>query len=95
VSFPRVLGQLPIYYNHEPTGRPCDPTSKIVHLLDGCTGLRQFGTRRAELVEVFKRQGDDMARYVGEFTEPMQLRAVLVDRVIDRPEVADHIEGDR
>ena len=24
VSFPRALGQIPIYYNHEPTGRPCD-----------------------------------------------------------------------
>ena len=22
VSFPRMLGQVPIYYNHEPTGRP-------------------------------------------------------------------------
>lgn len=28
VSFPRTLGQVPIYYNHEPTGRPCDPASK-------------------------------------------------------------------
>jgi beta-glucosidase len=28
VSFPRALGQVPIYYNHEPTGRPCDVTFK-------------------------------------------------------------------
>ena len=28
VSFPRRVGQVPIYYNHEPTGRPCDATSK-------------------------------------------------------------------
>jgi beta-glucosidase len=28
VSFPLRLGQVPIYYNHEPTGRPCDPTFK-------------------------------------------------------------------
>ena len=28
VSFPRALGQVPIYYNHEPTGRPCDVTQK-------------------------------------------------------------------
>jgi beta-glucosidase len=27
-SFPRRVGQVPIYYNHEPTGRPCDATSK-------------------------------------------------------------------
>jgi beta-glucosidase len=28
VSFPRRVGQVPIYYNHENTGRPCDVTSK-------------------------------------------------------------------
>jgi beta-glucosidase len=28
VSFPRTIGQVPIYYNHEPTGRPCDTTFK-------------------------------------------------------------------
>ncbi len=28
VSFPRVLGQVPIYYDHLPTGRPCDVSSK-------------------------------------------------------------------
>jgi beta-glucosidase len=28
VSFPRRVGQVPIYYNHEPTGRPCDEKSK-------------------------------------------------------------------
>jgi beta-glucosidase len=28
VSFPQRVGQIPIYYNHEPTGRPCDVTQK-------------------------------------------------------------------
>jgi len=28
VSFPRRVGQVPIYYNHEPTGRPCNAGSK-------------------------------------------------------------------
>ncbi|MET0510521.1 MAG: beta-glucosidase BglX [Thermoleophilaceae bacterium] len=28
VSFPRNVGQVPIYYNHKPTGRPCDIGSK-------------------------------------------------------------------
>ena len=28
VSFPATLGQVPIYYNHEPTGRPCDVAQK-------------------------------------------------------------------
>ena len=28
VSFPHRVGQVPIYYNHEPTGRPCDADVK-------------------------------------------------------------------
>jgi beta-glucosidase len=28
VSFPRAVGQIPIYYNHENTGRPPDPNNK-------------------------------------------------------------------
>jgi beta-glucosidase len=30
VSFPRSVGQVPIYYNHENTGRPCDAAQKYV-----------------------------------------------------------------
>jgi beta-glucosidase len=46
VSFPRSVGQVPIYYNHEPTGRPCDVTSKYnsryrdIHF---CGPLYEFG----------------------------------------------------
>jgi beta-glucosidase len=46
VSFPRRLGQVPIYYNHEPTGRPCDPTSKYnsrYRDLNSCDPLYAFG----------------------------------------------------
>jgi beta-glucosidase len=46
VSFPRELGQIPIYYNHEPTGRPCDPTSKYnsrYRDLPSCDPLYAFG----------------------------------------------------
>jgi beta-glucosidase len=39
VSFPRTVGQVPIYYNHENTGRPFNPddffTSKYLDLPDG------------------------------------------------------------
>ncbi|MEU1799917.1 glycoside hydrolase family 3 N-terminal domain-containing protein [Streptomyces sp. NPDC019937] len=39
VSFPRSVGQIPLYYNHENTGRPYDPdnkyTSKYLDLADG------------------------------------------------------------
>jgi beta-glucosidase len=46
VSFPRVLGQVPIYYNHEPTGRPCDVTQKFdsrYRDLPFCDPLYSFG----------------------------------------------------
>ena len=46
VSFPRALGQTPIYYNHEPSGRPCDVTSKYnsrYRDLAACDPLYPFG----------------------------------------------------
>ena len=46
VSFPRSIGQVPIYYNHEPTGRPCDVTQKYVSRyrdLNSCDPLYPFG----------------------------------------------------
>jgi beta-glucosidase len=46
VSFPQSVGQIPIYYNHEPTGRPCDVTSKYnsrYRDLKTCDPLFAFG----------------------------------------------------
>ena len=46
VSFPRRVGQVPIYYNHEPTGRPCDVTQKYdsrYRDLNSCAPLYAFG----------------------------------------------------
>jgi beta-glucosidase len=46
VSFPVSVGQVPIYYNHEPTGRPCDVTSKYnsrYRDLKTCDPLFPFG----------------------------------------------------
>jgi beta-glucosidase len=46
VSFPRSVGQVPIYYNHEPTGRPCDATSKYNSRhrdIGSCAPLFEFG----------------------------------------------------
>ena len=46
VSFPQRLGQVPIYYNHEPTGRPCDVTQKFdsrYRDLRSCDPLYPFG----------------------------------------------------
>jgi beta-glucosidase len=46
VSFPRRLGQTPIYYNHEPTGRPCNPDVKWnsrYRDIPSCSPLFVFG----------------------------------------------------
>jgi beta-glucosidase len=46
VSFPRRLGQVPIYYNHEPTGRPCNPEVKWnsrYRDIPSCSPLFVFG----------------------------------------------------
>jgi beta-glucosidase len=46
VSFPRRLGQVPIYYNHEPTGRPCNPEVKWNSRhrdIPSCAPLFEFG----------------------------------------------------
>ncbi|MEI5675771.1 MULTISPECIES: beta-glucosidase BglX [unclassified Nocardioides] len=46
VTFPQRLGQVPIYYNHEPTGRPCDVTQKYnsrYRDLRSCDPLFAFG----------------------------------------------------
>jgi beta-glucosidase len=46
VSFPRRVGQVPIYYNHEPTGRPCDVNQKYVSRyrdIPSCSPLYEFG----------------------------------------------------
>jgi beta-glucosidase len=45
-SFPQRVGQVPIYYNHEPTGRPCDVTQKYnsrYRDLRTCDPLYPFG----------------------------------------------------
>jgi beta-glucosidase len=46
VSFPLRLGQVPIYYNHEPTGRPCNPDVKWNSRhrdIPSCSPLYVFG----------------------------------------------------
>jgi 5'-deoxynucleotidase YfbR-like HD superfamily hydrolase len=58
---------------------------KIVHLLDGAAGLVEQRMTRTELIDVFTRQRADMAGYVGEFTELMDLHAELAAWVVDQP----------
>ena len=46
VSFPRNVGQVPIFYNHKPTGRPCDITQKYNSRhrdILSCGPLYEFG----------------------------------------------------
>ncbi|GAA3486706.1 hypothetical protein GCM10018987_07850 [Streptomyces cremeus] len=40
VSFPRTVGQIPVHYNHENTGRPYDPKSPRQHLRHRLPGRR-------------------------------------------------------
>jgi beta-glucosidase len=47
VSFPRNVGQVPIFYNHRPTGRPCDIGAKYNSRhrdILGCGPLYEFGS---------------------------------------------------
>lgn len=55
---------------------------KIVHLLDGCQGLREQGLSVEELTAVFEEQRAAMEGYVGEFTELLDLRTELVARTV-------------
>jgi beta-glucosidase len=46
VTFPQRLAQVPIYYNHEPTGRPCNPDAKYTSRhrdIPSCAPLFEFG----------------------------------------------------
>ena len=46
VSFPRNVGQVPIFYNHKPTGRPCDVGSRYNSRhrdIRSCLPLFEFG----------------------------------------------------
>jgi beta-glucosidase len=46
VSFPRRVGQVPVHYNHEPTGRPCNVGAKYnsrYRDIASCAPLFQFG----------------------------------------------------
>jgi beta-glucosidase len=46
VTFPQNVGQVPIYYNHEPTGRPCDATQKYNSRhrdIPTCAPMYEFG----------------------------------------------------
>jgi len=40
ITFPKVVGQIPIYYNHKNTGRPADP-DRILHIDDIELGASQ------------------------------------------------------
>lgn len=55
---------------------------KIVHLLDGCAGLREEEMSATEVAGCFERQGADMRRYVGEFTDLTDLHTELTGRVV-------------
>lgn len=67
VSFPRNVGQIPIYYNHEPTGRPCDVTQKYNSRhrdIPSCAPQYEFGyglSYTTFTVDNLRLSGDSMS----------------------------------
>jgi putative hydrolase of HD superfamily len=55
---------------------------RLVHLLDGGVGLREFGVDRDEWVTLAEQTRASLAEYAGEFTELMSVREVLGERIL-------------
>lgn len=58
---------------------------KIVHLLDGLAGLREFGITHSELSVLLATQFADVAGYAGEFQELLDIRQELSTRLLRDP----------
>jgi putative hydrolase of HD superfamily len=61
---------------------------KVVSLLNGCAGLREHQMHRPELEQIYTREAETIARYAGEFSALMALRAELTTQVLDHPMLA-------
>jgi putative hydrolase of HD superfamily len=55
---------------------------KLVHMIDGCHGLREEGIGVAELAGVIERQRASLMTYAGEFGELMDLHVELGERAV-------------
>jgi putative hydrolase of HD superfamily len=58
---------------------------KIVHLLDGMAGLREFGITKAELERTLAEQTETVAKYARRFEMLMEIRAELTRRLLTHP----------
>lgn len=65
---------------------------KLVHLLDGGTGLVEQGMRRTEFTDMCTRQRADITGYAAEFDTLLHLHAHIAQRVADLPALTD--QGD-
>ncbi|MDQ1717623.1 MAG: beta-glucosidase [Pseudonocardiales bacterium] len=79
VSFPRAVGQIPIYYNHQNTGRPADPnnkyTSKYLDLPSG--PLYEFGfglSYTTFTVSNIRLSSTKLSRHGGKITVEVDVR---------------------
>lgn len=64
---------------------------KLTHILNGCATPKAQGATAAELRERYAEQGRDMASYAAEFPIVLEVRKVLVERMLhelERVEVA-------
>lgn len=57
---------------------------KITHLLNGAVTIRRQGMSIAELAERYEQQIGEMEAYAADFPELFELRAVLVERVLEQ-----------
>lgn len=55
---------------------------KIVHAIDGCTGLIEYGMTVSELRALYARQATEMAAYGAEFGKVLKLHAELAGRAV-------------
>lgn len=67
---------------------------KIVHLLDGCVGLTDRRIGATEMTRICTTQRRDMAGYLADLPEVLQLHAVLAEQVTARPELARTNDSD-
>lgn len=59
---------------------------KLVHVIDGCVGVRREGVTRVEFREMAKRQREAMAEYAAEWPDLFILHITLCERVLAMPE---------
>lgn len=62
---------------------------KLVHVIDGCVGVRRAGTTREDFREMAKKQRAQMAEYAAEWPDLFILHITLCEKVLLMPQWDD------